>query len=346
MSDAVLRRQMSLSRNLAFAIALTYVAVAFASRSEAIAAHILHRQEDRWERTNGLYQEHVGFLDAEDKILLRDLTLAEFSKGGVYLLGSSTMQHAAIPWHWPAEINAHLWAIKSANYKEQFQFVRFLTESEGWLAAGDEKTTVILGLSHLDARMKLPGTVDADFVPALFARHDLYRYDRDTGMSRQPVSLTVFHARRERLTLYQFLKSTWNEYFTSSQPIHQRRQGTIDDDAKAREFLARQLGGDDWRAAQDFQIDQLSKMIDYLKERQARIGAVLLPIKSWNDQQPFAAEFSRRVIELCQSKKVALLDISRVVPDAEFYDDTHLSLRGQKAIDPRIREFVERVMKR
>src|SRR4051812_36692027 len=110
--DAVSRKQTVLSLSLVAAIAATYAAVALAARSERFADHILARQGDRWNRTNGLYQEHVGYLDAEDKLLLHALPDADYSRGGLYLLGSSTMQHAAIPWRWPSEMNAHLWAIK------------------------------------------------------------------------------------------------------------------------------------------------------------------------------------------------------------------------------------------
>lgn len=81
-------------------------------------------------------------------------------------------------------------------------------------------------------------------------------------------------------------------------------------------------------------------MIDYLKERRVRIGAVLLPIKSWNDNQPFADEFARRVKEIVHARGIELLDLSHAVPDAEYYDDTHLSFRGQKRIDSNIRKFV------
>jgi hypothetical protein len=341
--DGVARKQTVWSLALTAIIAATYSAVALASRSEQIAAHVLARQEERWERTNGLHQEHVGFLDAEDKLLLHDLPDADYSKGGIYLFGSSTMQHAAIPWHWPADVNAHLWAIKSANFKEQFQFIRFLAESEGWLSAGGERTTVILGLSHLDARMKHPGLVDADFVPALFRRHDLYQYDSATGMSRLPLLPPVRAWRLERMRDYEFLKSTWNEYTLPNAEVHRRRTGGPGEDESARTFLARQLGGDNWDADQQAQLAELTAMIDYLQQRRVRVAAILLPIMSWNDQQPFAAKFAVRAKALCDSHHVLLFDLSHAVPDDEFFDDTHLGYHGQKRVDPRIWEFVRQI---
>ena len=343
--DAVSRKQTVLSLTLVAAIAATYAAVALAAHSEQFAAHILARQEERWERTNGLYQEHVGYLDAEDKLLLHALPDADYSRGGLYLLGSSTMQHAAIPWHWPSELNAHLWAIKSANFKEQFQFVRFLTESEGWLSAGGDKTTVVLGLSHLDARMKLHGLVDADFVPALFKRHDLYNYSVEEGMSRLPLPGPVRAWRLDRLRDYEFLKSIWNEYVTPNAEMHRRRTGDPGEDVAARASLAKQLGGENWESAQHAQLAELSAMIAYLQSRHVRVAALLLPIMKWNDEQPFAAAFNRRAHELCQSKNVPLLDLARSVPDDEFYDDTHLAYRGQKRVDPMILEFVKSIVK-
>ena len=82
--SAVSRKQTIYSLCFAAIIAATYAGVGFAARSETIAAFIQARQEARWERTNGLYQEHVGYLDAEDKLLLHDLPIADYSRGGIF----------------------------------------------------------------------------------------------------------------------------------------------------------------------------------------------------------------------------------------------------------------------
>ena len=84
-------------------------------------------------------------------------------------------------------------------------------------------------------------------------------------------------------------------------------------------------------------------MIDYLRWNQVRLAAVLLPIMTWNDSQPFASAFAKRAAALCQEKGVTMLDLSRAVPDEEFFDDTHLSYRGQMRVDPMILEFVRRI---
>jgi len=55
---------------------------------------------------------------------------ADYSPGGIYLLGSLDDATWAIPWRWPDDIrrSSYHWAIKSANYKEQFNSFAFLTE--------------------------------------------------------------------------------------------------------------------------------------------------------------------------------------------------------------------------
>jgi hypothetical protein len=161
-------------------------------------------------------------------------------------------------------------------------------------------------------------------------------------MSRLPLPGLVRAWRLERLRDYEFLKSTWNEYVMPNDEVHRRRTGGPGEDAAARAFLAKQLGGENWESAQQTQLADLSAMIDYLQSHKVRVAALLLPIMTWNEEQPFAAAFSRRAHELCQSKNVPLLDLARSVPDDEFFDDTHLSYRGQKRIDPVILEFVQR----
>src|SRR5205823_2788082 len=121
-----------------------------------------------------------------------------------------------------------------------------------------------------------------------------------------------------------------------------RRGGGPGEDAAVRAFLVRQLGGEDWQSAQQFQCGELARMIDYLRSQRVRVGAVLLPFMTWSDRQPFAAAFAERVAGICRAAGIELLDLSRAAPDDEFYDDTHLSYQGQVRIDGMIRDFVSK----
>ena len=131
-----------------------------------------------------------------------------------------------------------------------------------------------------------------------------------------------------------------NEFVSPNVEFNKRRGGGPGEDAAARAFLARQLVGEDWQSAQQFQCGELARMIDYLRSQRVRVGAVLLPFMTWNDRQPYAAAFAQHVEEICRDAQVEVLDLSRAAPDDEFYDDTHVSNRGQVQIDAMIRDFV------
>ena len=312
----------------------TYKAVSILAQDESIAQHIFSRQMDRWQQNNGAYTFHVGFIDSEDRLFLHDLPIADYSKGGVFFIGSSTTQHSVIDWELPPEEREciHNDAIKSANYKEQFQFVRYLVEEEGILKAGGENVLVVLGLCHLDARPKLPGTSDWDFFPRLFERYaPLYEYDSSNSLSKKPMSELERWLRLERLRDYSFLKSLWTEYTTFQNSKEQPRPKKPNAaEARGSVSMQKMMGGEKWQQAQDVQLGELEQMIDYLQVRKVKIKGVLLPIASWNHSQPYAARFAQKAGELCALKSVPLIDLSRTIADEGFHDATHMNCQGHR----------------
>jgi len=133
-------------------------------------------------------------------------------------------------------------AIKSGHYKEQFQFVRILTESEGWLAAGWGEDNCHSRMSHLDARMKLNWQVGRGLrKPALFCTPRSVFLDREAGVKSMPLLSPIRQvAARSNALITSFHKSTWNEYMVKI-PKPTTRAAVLRTRRRARAFSARQL---------------------------------------------------------------------------------------------------------
>ena len=342
-SDPPRVRQTSYSLAVAAVLVATIAAVAGLSHNRAISQCLIERQTTRCRQHNDKYIRRGGFSDAEDRLLLGDLVAADYSRGGVYFFGSSTMQHALMDWELPEALEPYVknYAISSANFREQFQFVRFLVESEGLLQAGGEKVLVVLGLSHFDTRLKQAGLIDGEFVPNLFARHGLFDYDPRAALSRrqQPALVTYFETERARSR--SFLQALGAEVTAESKPGDPDRLGP-QALARAKSLVASILGNDRWREAQQEQLHELTAMVDYLRQRNVQVCGVLLPLASWNREQPYAERFGQEVAQIFADQRLPLEDLSSAVGDSGFRDPTHLNWDGEQQISPRLEELARK----
>ena len=107
-------------------------------------------EEARWKKQIPLFSFTSHFLDVADRLCHEEIPSADFSRGGVYLAGGSNMTMAFRTWGLPAEARSlfHNFAIGGTNHADEFDLFRFLVEQQGLLAAGGEKTLVILGVSY------------------------------------------------------------------------------------------------------------------------------------------------------------------------------------------------------
>jgi hypothetical protein len=315
---------------------LSNAGVAALSRCQPLLGWMLDRQMQAWRRTNVIYAYNVGCIDADDRLLLWDLPETDYRRGGVFFLGSSTTQHSIATWLLPPEEQklVHNFAIKSANMTEQFQLVRYLVEQRGLLDGPPGKTMVVLGLAHFDTRPKIAGTTDWNYFPALFGRHRLYSYDPVSGVADRPLPRLLRLLQFERMRSYNFLTSLIVHAGFSGPPFGAEARPTPESDNAARAFVERMMGHDDWKQNMRSQLRQLELMINYLQQRGAIVSAVLLPLASWNDALPVAAEFDARAREICRRNAVSLTDLTWSLPDSDFADHSHLNHLGQEAITP------------
>lgn len=344
------RWQVALSACFLVTILLTYLVISLLAQSKWMERVSLKLQTDQWRRSNGIYAFHPLALDSEDYLLLRELPYADFSRGGVCFIGSSTLEHSVMTWTLPAEQIAyvHNYAISSATYKEQFQWVRFLVEHRGLAEAGPGKMEMILGLSYLDTRAKLPGLVDQFFVPDLFHRHGLYEYDAEKGISDIPMSGWRRDIVLEKMRDCDFLQQLTNDL---EQDAWTRIKGArkipqVSDSEAAAHQMQIMGGPDGWRGTMDYQLGQLGAMMDYLQKHQVEISAVIMPLRGWNRLTPFADAFGKRVGALCAERDVALLDVSHAFSDRYFADETHLNYSGQQMLSPRLLALAQEHLRR
>ncbi len=329
---AVGRVQTRLTLVTAMVLILATAAVAGLSRWSRPLNWMFQRQEQIWRATNVSYAYDAGYVDSDDRLLLQEIWDVDYRRGGVFFLGSSTTQYSIAPWLLPARERplVHNFAVKSANYGEQFRFVRYLTEQRGLLSAGAGKTLVVLGLTHFDTRPKLAGTTDWNYIPALFERHGLFQYDPTNGLADLPMSPVWRTITRERMRAYDFLQSLATHADFKGAPFNEAPKRSPQRDDAARAFVHQMMGGDDWRRYMGVQLAELEKMIVYLQGHGAVVKGIFQPLESWNRGLPEADEFRQRVLAIAQNHGVPLTDAMWSLPDSDFADSSHLNVFGQQ----------------
>jgi hypothetical protein len=329
---AVGRVQTRLTLATAAILIAATAAVAGVSRWSRPLDWMFQRQMRIWHDTNVSYAYDAGYVDSDDRLLLQEIWEVDYHRGGVFFLGSSTTQFSIAPWLLPESEQplVHNFAVKSANYGEQFRFVRYLTEQRGLLSAGQGKTMVVLGLAHFDTRPKLPGTTDWNYIPALFERHGLFQYDPTNGLADLPISPVWRTITRERMRAYDFLQSLDSHGNFKGVPFKDVAKRSTQLDDMARAFVHQMMGGPDWRRYMDLQLGELEKMIVYLQSHGAVVRGIFQPLESWNRGLPEADEFRQRVVAIAKDHGVPLIDAMWSLPDSDFADSSHLNVLGQQ----------------
>ena len=184
---AARRAHVSITLGILVVLSFTAVALDALARSEGVANWLV-AADQRVNRINkNRYSYERYFIDFEDRLINEELREADYSAGGVYLIGTSNLKWATRFWELPARQRSliHNYGMGSFNHAFQFQFIRYLVEHEGLLKAGGDKTFVVFGVTYHAA-----GTVydPQGFFPNLWGRHGLYEYDRVAGITPRPAT--------------------------------------------------------------------------------------------------------------------------------------------------------------
>lgn len=317
-----MRQQAILALALLAAVAGTCLAIGLLAHFSPVIPRYLSWQRELHRERNGIYEYAAAYADAGDYILVGQLPREDFSRGGVYFLGASDTMISIMPRELPPAEQALIrnYAMGDLNHQEMFYFLRNLIEEQNLLQAGGEKTTIFLGLFYGMTRPKTGRRLGDDVIPLLFRRHGFYTFGRE-GIHLVPMSRLESFLRRERIYANRFLR------ILILRPQRVLPAETPDPAAFASEWV--EIMGPDWRASMDEQMHYLTALLDYLAQRKVRVHVIFPPRGTWHEELPFAKAYRERVLRLLDSRGVPVTDFTRLLPDEEFGDATHLRHSGQ-----------------
>ncbi len=336
--STVARTQLWLSTALLCALCLACLTVALLAHFSPVMKNYVASQLELQRRINGGYLYNGGYADWGDYLLVGQLPDADYSRGGVYFMGTSNTVTSVMPWMLdPAEQKLiHNYSLPGVNHREAFYFLRSLVEEQGLLRAGGERTTVFLGLFHSMAREKRGLLLGDDQIPLLFPRHGFYRFDKQEGIHLVRMVAPVRFLRRERVYANRFLRvlTTWPNDVVPAR----------DREPEYYIRMTRRAMGPHWQEDMQEQLSYLAAMLDYLQERNVHVRVILPPYRSIHDSLPFAAEYREQVLPLLATRRIPVLDFSHLLPDDEFVDRTHYRYTGQLQVHHLYRELALRAL--
>jgi hypothetical protein len=304
------------------------------ARSETISQWVMRSDQEMYRVNKQRYSYENYFVDFEDRLINQELPGADYSRGGVYLIGTSNLKWATRFWELPEKERAliHNYGMGSFNHAFQFQFLRYLAEHKDLFAAGGEKNLVIFGTTYHDA-----GTVynPDGFFPNVWGRHGLYRYDVKTGITPLPASelWRDLHFRRVRIAgFFKSVLSTIAHRF--GYRMKPRRHDVEFYNRERRDWM-----GPNWQEKIRSQVAEFDAMTDYLLARGVRVVVVYLPLGTWEDRLPFERAYIDAMNEVTSRKAIPTMDWSKILDDDDFADSNHPNLSGVDKLNPRFLEI-------
>jgi hypothetical protein len=290
-------------------------------------------RESKWKKLIPLFCTTNHFLDPEDRVLHEQIPSADFSRGGVHFVGASTITWGLKLWDLPAKTRALIsnLATQGSNHADHFDMIRFLVESEGLLAAGPEKTLIVIvadyHLSH-EARV---GKDWRDRLGSSWTRRGFYTVDREGVIQRSRLSPVAKALIRERAKITGLLKELVNIAYVplKRERVHNPR---FYNDEWTR------IMKPDWQERIRVDLAAFAQTIDYLNRRGAKVTIVQMPRGTWEANVPFNQFYDQQLLKICNAAGVNVHDFTRLVPDDDFADSVHLAPSGiekyQRAVMP------------
>lgn len=311
-----------LSTTLLAVVALTCLAVGLAAHFTPVIGNHIDRELDRQRTVNGMYFYNGGYLDDGDYVLLGQLPNADYSRGGVYFIGASETKISIRPWELPAEEQAliHNYSLGDLRHSDVLHFVRSLVEEDGLLKAGSEKTTIVLGLSYQMTRKRDFSNVHDRYVPMLFERNGMYRYDVADGILRKPMTTAEEFLRIERIRAGRYLQIL----VSPPEKVKTRRDGPDE----LRQYLVNQMGSD-WLPEMKRQVEYVASAIDYLQARGAHVRVIFPPEGSWQEGLPFGETYRALLAPIFKTRNVPVSDLKNLLDDSDFGDAVHARFSGE-----------------
>lgn len=314
--------QALLSTMLLTVVTLTCLAVGLAAHFTPVIGNHVDQEVDRQRTVNGMYLYNGGYLDDGDYVLLGQLPNADYSRGGVYFIGASETKISIRPWELPAEEQAliHNYSLGDLRHSDVLHYIRSLVEDDGLLKAGSDKTTIVLGLSYQMTRNRDFSNVLDRYVPMLFGRNGMYRYDVSDGIQRTPMTTVEEFLRLERVRAGRYLQILVS-------PPEKVKSGRDSPD-ELHQYLINQMGPD-WRPEMERQVGYVASAIDYLQARGTHVRVIFPPEGSWQDGLSFAETYRALLAPILKARNVPVSDLKDLLDDGDFGDAVHARFSGE-----------------
>ena len=303
----------------------TCLATDLLARSRRLEQALMAMSTEFAEKTRTIFSNTGNFIDFEDRVLLDEIPGSDYSRGGIYFFGTSSMKWAFTTWDLPAEYKQFIgnYGIGASSHTTQLRLIQYLIEQRGFLATG-ERNLVILGLNFSLGRKDPP----TGFFASLLRRHGLYTTTPDGRIVPMPMSSIERWLRIEKARSIGFI---WNlgrvakgKVLTLAGYRRPAPRGMLSFD-NLRGFM-----GEQWQQDMDDEIVRLKETISLLRSHQAQVKLMLLPEPTWFDDLPFKPRYEAKVRALSKEMSIPLIDLSHAMPDDDFVDDGHLTVEGQE----------------
>jgi len=295
------------------------------ARNRALDHLLMAKNSEFAEKTRTIFSNTGNFIDFEERVLLDEIPQADYSRGGVYFFGTSTMKWAFTTWDLPAELKQFIgnYGIGATSHTDQLRFIEYLIEQRGFLTAG-KLDLVILGVGWQLGRRD-----QSNYFPSLFRRHGLYTITADERIVTEPMSAVERWVRIEKARSGGFiwnlgrLAKGWVTTLAGFRRAPPRGMSTPD-------LYLGFMGGAQWQQTMDLELERLRETIFLLRSHQAQVKLMLLPEATWDDHLPYKSRYETKIHALCQETSTPLINLSRSMPDEAFVDSGHLTVDGQE----------------
>lgn len=298
-----------------------------------ISAAARDRELERWMtaqssalsvRNGMLFSNNGSFIDYEERMLLDEIPSTDFSRGGLYFFGTSTMKWAFTGWDLPDQLRLrlHNYGTGAASHQTILRLVRY-AGNKGLFSAAD-KSTVIIGVSYHLGRTETSG----GYFPALVRRQGVYEVTPDDRLIEAPLDPADRWFRIEKARCGGFVRNTGRliknwvlaSFNMKQQPLHipavYRKEWT--------NFM-----GPDWQRNIDSEVGNLDETLKVLNAHGVPVKLILLPQGTWMEGLPFPTYYNDRVRMVARRTATPVLDWSKLLPDSDFVDSNHLTVKGQ-----------------
>ena len=326
-SGYVPRRSQSLASLglLALLVAICLVTDLLA-RNRGLENWLMSKSSEFSAKNGMLFSDTGNFIDFEERVLLDEIPHADYSRGGVYFFGTSNMKWAFTTRDLPAEQKRLIgnYGIGASSHSTSLRLIRYLIKWHSFLNAGD-RDLVIIGASFHLAVEEQPN----NYFSSLLQRRGLYTISADNEITPTPMSSLERELRIEKARSGGFiwnlgrLAKNWMKALRgpSPPPPHNPEQYS----RAWREYM-----GPNWQQNMNVETERLQETINLVRSHHGQIKVMLLPQGTWMDALPFKGQYEAQVRAICQATSTPLIDLSRALPDEDFVDSNHLTVRGQE----------------